>query len=41
MSYTITIDSVEVVTGIDFFPAIEDSVEEEIEGSGQLDEWAL
>ncbi len=39
--YAVTIDSVEVVTGIDFFPAIEDSVEEAIEATVQSDRWSF
>lgn len=40
-TYAVTIDSVEVVTGIDFFPAIEDSLEERIESSVQVQKRSL
>jgi endonuclease G len=38
-SYVISIDSVETLTGIDFFPAIPDSLEEIIEATIQLNRW--
>ncbi len=40
-AYAVTIDSVEAVTGIDFFPAIPDSIEEKLEGSTELSKWGL
>ncbi len=39
--YAVTIDSVEAVTGTDFFPAIEDSEEEEIESAVRADRWSF
>jgi len=39
--YTVSIDSVEAFTGIDFFPVVLDSVEEEIEGNILGEHWGL
>ncbi|MFA5032460.1 MAG: DNA/RNA non-specific endonuclease [bacterium] len=40
-SYAVTIDSVEVLTGIDFFPALPDSLENAIEGKVEKGKWGL
>ena len=34
-----TVDEVEALTGIDFFPALDDATENRIEASAQLDDW--
>lgn len=39
LSYIVTVDSVEKVTGIDFFPALPDGVEERIESRLELRLW--
>ena len=39
--YAVSIDSVEAFTGIDFFPVVTDSVEEEIEGHISGEDWGL
>jgi endonuclease G, mitochondrial len=39
--YAVSIDSVEAFTGIDFFPVVTDSVEEEIEGHISGEHWGL
>ena len=39
--YAVSIDSVEDFTGIDFFPVVTDSVEEEIEGNILGEHWGL
>ena len=39
--YAVSIDSVEAFTGIDFFPVVADSVEEEIEGNLSGEHWGL
>ena len=39
--YAVSIDSVEDFTGIDFFPVVTDSVEEEIEGNISGEHWGL
>jgi endonuclease G len=39
--YAVSIDSVEAFTGIDFFPVLADSVEEEIEGNLLGEHWGL
>jgi endonuclease G, mitochondrial len=39
--YAVTIDSVEALTGIDFFPSLKDDVENEIESSLDLSKWGL
>ena len=40
-SFAVTVDSVESLTGIDFFPAFPDSVGEKIEGHIDLEMWGL
>jgi len=40
-TYAVSIDSVENFTGIDFFPAIPDSLENRIESSLELDKWTF
>ena len=37
--YAVSIDSVEVLTGIDFFPVLPDEIENRIESRYDLDEW--
>ena len=37
--YVNTIDDVERITGIDFFPALPDNVENEVEATSSLDDW--
>ena len=37
--YVNTIDDVERITGIDFFPALPDKVESEVEATSSLDDW--
>lgn len=39
--YAVTVDSVEVVTGIDFFPTLPNEVEEKVESKYKLDYWRL
>ena len=39
--YAVSIDSVEAITGIDFFPVVADSVEEEIQGNILGEHWGL
>jgi endonuclease G, mitochondrial len=39
--YAVSIDSVEAFIGIDFFPVVTDSVEEEIEGDFLGEHWGL
>ena len=39
--YAVTIDSVEAVTGFDFFPVVVDSVEEELERSISGKHWGF
>ena len=34
-----TVDEVAALTGIDFFPALDDATENRIEASAQLDDW--
>ena len=34
-----TVDEVEALTGIDFFPALDDATENRIEASAQLNDW--
>lgn len=38
-NYTVTIDSVEKMTGIDFFPLLPDSLEDILEGKIELEKW--
>lgn len=40
-AFAVTIDSVEALTGLDFFPVLVDSVEEAMEGSLRLEEWGF
>ena len=40
-AYAVTIDSVEALTGIDFFPVLPDSLEEKIESTIQRDKWGF
>ncbi|MDD5531022.1 MAG: DNA/RNA non-specific endonuclease [bacterium] len=40
-SYAVTIDSIEILTGIDFFPALPDSVENKIEATTNFNEWGV
>ncbi|MDD5529054.1 MAG: DNA/RNA non-specific endonuclease [bacterium] len=40
-TYAVTIDSVETLTGIDFFPAIPDTLENTIESSIQISKWSF
>ena len=37
--YVNTVDQVERITGIDFFPALEDNLERKIESQADLDDW--
>ena len=37
--YVNTIDDVERITGIDFFPALPDNVENEVEATSSLETW--
>lgn len=37
--YVITVDSLEILTGIDFFPALEDSIENELESKFNVGDW--
>jgi len=34
-----TVDEIEALTGIDFFPALDDATEKKIEASAQLSAW--
>ena len=34
-----TVDEIESLTGIDFFPALEDPVEDRVEARAHLNEW--
>ena len=36
-----TINELENITGIDFFPSLDDAVEEEVEGLARLSDWGL
>ncbi|MGL4293568.1 MAG: DNA/RNA non-specific endonuclease [Bacteroidales bacterium] len=38
-SFAVTVDSIEALTGIDFFHDLPDSIESKIEGSFQLNQW--
>ena len=40
-SYVNTIDEVERITGLDFFPALPDDVEERVESRTDLSDWGL
>ncbi len=37
----LTINELENITGIDFFPSLDDAVEEEVEGLARLSDWGL
>ena len=39
MEYAVTVDSVEALTGIDFFPALPDSVEKAVEKAADRERW--
>lgn len=40
-SYAVSVDDIETITGIDFFPSLPDGIEEEIENEIDLDYWTL
>jgi len=40
-SFVVSIDSVESITGLDFFPALEDGLEREVEGPPTLRLWPM
>ena len=37
--YVVTVDSIEALTGIDFFPALPDKIEKEVEATYNLKDW--
>ena len=37
--YVNTIDEVERITGLDFFPALDDDVERAVESKGDIKDW--
>lgn len=39
ISFAVTVDSVETLTGLDFFPALDDAVENRIEAMRELKDW--
>ncbi len=39
ISFAVTVDSVETLTGLDFFPALDDAVESRIEAMRELKDW--
>ena len=39
--YVNTVNEVERITGIDFFPFLDDSIEEQVEDNSRLDQWGL
>ncbi|MBL7950638.1 MAG: DNA/RNA non-specific endonuclease [Flavobacteriales bacterium] len=39
ISFAVTVDSVETLTGLDFFPALDDAVETKIEAMRELKDW--
>jgi endonuclease G len=39
IGYAVTVDSVETLTGLDFFPALDDAVENRIEAMRELKDW--
>ena len=41
LNYVVTIDEVENKTGIDFFPALEDSLEERLEKTSHISDWPM
>lgn len=40
-SYAVSVDSIESLTGIDFFPELPDAIEKEVEAKTQPEEWSL
>lgn len=40
-SYAVSVDSIESLTGIDFFPELPDAIEKEVEAKTQPEEWGL
>ena len=38
-NYIVPVDSIEKMTGIDFFPELEDSLEKKLESSKTYDNW--
>jgi hypothetical protein len=40
-SYAVTIDSVEAFTGIDFFPGLPDSIEQQVESRKDVSAWTF
>ena len=40
-SYAVSVDSIESLTGIDFFPELPDAMEKEVEAKTQPEEWGL
>ncbi|GAA4829896.1 DNA/RNA non-specific endonuclease [Algivirga pacifica] len=40
-NYIVSIDHIEEITGIDFFPALEDSLENRLEKKGDIREWKI
>ena len=41
IDYILTIDSLEIITGIDFFPALENLIENKIEAQSNIENWTL
>jgi len=41
IDYAVTIDSIEALTGIDFFPALDDKTEALIEGEATINKWPV
>lgn len=39
--YVVSVDSIEVLTGIDFFPELEDSIEDKLEASSRYKGWSF
>jgi endonuclease G len=37
----VPVDSIEVLTGIDFFPELEDTLEDKLEASANYKEWSF
>ena len=40
-TYAMTVDEVEAVTGIDFFPSLPDNIEEKIESEADFSKWVI
>ena len=40
-NFVVSVDSIEELTGIDFFPELEDAIENEIERSKTYKDWGL